>query len=219
MARITSSAYNPILCSCEATLIPWIFWLALTVSANGSMIRANIRGDKGHPCLVPLEIANGEERHPEERTLADGAEYRDKMADLMGPEKPNLPRVASRNPQCMRSNAFSASSAKSRAGVLFLSATMTRFRNRRVPSGACLWGTNPTWSVATRRGRIERSLMLRSFAYILTSVFRREMGRKLAGDVLSFPGLGMVTIRASNISGGKEPLLIAPLNTDARWGG
>lgn len=33
--------------------------------ARGSMINANISGDKGHPCLVPLVITSSEERAPD----------------------------------------------------------------------------------------------------------------------------------------------------------
>lgn len=42
---------------------------------KGSKESAKRRGDKGHPCLVPLAIGNGFDRTPLALTLADGVSY------------------------------------------------------------------------------------------------------------------------------------------------
>lgn len=46
-----------------------IFW------AKDSIINVKIRG-VGHPCLVPLVMANGSERVSSEKTQSEGLEYR-----------------------------------------------------------------------------------------------------------------------------------------------
>lgn len=60
-------------------------------SARGSIKRANINGDRGHPCLVPFVIENVREKKPEVKTLAEGLEYNEETAEKIGPEKPNFP--------------------------------------------------------------------------------------------------------------------------------
>lgn len=43
-------------------------------SARGSITRVNIRGDRGHSCLVSLGMVNGSDSRPEVHTLALGRE-------------------------------------------------------------------------------------------------------------------------------------------------
>lgn len=44
----------------------------LTASAKGSITRSKISGDRGQPCLVPLEILNGLDKIPLAKTFAEG---------------------------------------------------------------------------------------------------------------------------------------------------
>lgn len=44
--------------------IPDMLGLSLTVRRKGSNAKINIKGDKGHPCLVPLAISKGEDNSP-----------------------------------------------------------------------------------------------------------------------------------------------------------
>lgn len=48
-----SSAYRPILCSVFPIVTPALV-LVLNLQANGSTTRANKRGERGQPCLVPF---------------------------------------------------------------------------------------------------------------------------------------------------------------------
>lgn len=86
-------------------------------------------------------------------TLADGVVYKALIAVRILQLNPNVDRVWNVNPQCILSNAFSASSDKNSAGVFEHSKAERIFRILLVPSGACLPLTNPTWSDLTREGR------------------------------------------------------------------
>lgn len=91
--------------------------------------KKKIKGERGHPCLVPLVIVDGVESAPEVNTWADGWVYRTIMAEYVGPLKAYFPSTCERNCQCILSNAFSASKARKREGVLCLPAmwiTLTR---------------------------------------------------------------------------------------------
>lgn len=57
-----------------------------------------------------------------------------------------------------------------------------------------------------------------SFAYILISEFRRDIGLKLAGMVGSFPGLGKVIMWALSISRGKVEDSAALVEIDCMCG-
>ncbi|MEE6511597.1 hypothetical protein FKM82_018226 [Ascaphus truei] len=70
--KITSSAYSATLCACSPTSIPAISGHNLIWAARGSIQRATNKGDKGHPCLVPLRMLNTSEGKPWCRTLAVG---------------------------------------------------------------------------------------------------------------------------------------------------
>ncbi len=52
--RRRSSAYNESLCMCPPLLIPVTVLSYLSETAKGSMATSKSRGDRGHPCLVPL---------------------------------------------------------------------------------------------------------------------------------------------------------------------
>lgn len=86
-------------------------------SASGSIIRVNIRGDSGHPCLVQLEIWNGNERVSAENSRAEGAEYKAIMALWICPCILNLFNTDEMHPQCTLPNAFSASRDRKIEGV------------------------------------------------------------------------------------------------------
>ena len=60
-----SSANRQILWEVEATSNPLTSGLDLIKAAKGSIAKANIKGDRGHPCLVPLPIGKVSERKPE----------------------------------------------------------------------------------------------------------------------------------------------------------
>lgn len=68
MERIISSAKRVMGCLVVPSCIPDICGSERIFSARGSMIRLNIVGERGHPCLVPLEITNFLERRPEVKT-------------------------------------------------------------------------------------------------------------------------------------------------------
>lgn len=54
--------------------MPVILVLDLIGSARGSITRLKIKGDKGHPYLVPFVVWNGVERRLEVYILAEGVE-------------------------------------------------------------------------------------------------------------------------------------------------
>lgn len=51
-----SSAKRAHLWVCGPHFTPLMFWLDLIAMARTSIANANIRGERGHPCLVPLAI-------------------------------------------------------------------------------------------------------------------------------------------------------------------
>lgn len=55
---------------------PWIESTDLIPSTKVSIANANIRGERRHPCLVPLLISKLEDRHPLINTLVEGEKYR-----------------------------------------------------------------------------------------------------------------------------------------------
>lgn len=81
-----SSAYRPNFCST----------INLMVCASGSITMAKIKGESGHPCLVPLVIIKGSDVMPDIQTRALGEEYIFRMADRIVPDKPNLPSKVSK---------------------------------------------------------------------------------------------------------------------------
>lgn len=48
--------------------MPKMLGLDRTLSASGSISRLKMRGDRGHPCLVPLEIEKGSDNLEEQYT-------------------------------------------------------------------------------------------------------------------------------------------------------
>lgn len=80
------------------------------------MRRLKIDGDNRHPWRVLLEIGKSWESILKVYTFAEGEEYIANMAHRMGPRKPNFNKVFCMYCQCIRSNAFSASSDKRREG-------------------------------------------------------------------------------------------------------
>lgn len=55
--------------------IPCMSGFNLIVDRKGSREKANNRGDKGHPCLVPFVIGKGLDKTPFAFTCAVGVEY------------------------------------------------------------------------------------------------------------------------------------------------
>lgn len=105
---------------------------ALIFSARVSIINLKIRGDRGHPCLVPLEMLNGLDSMEEQYTWAEGREQRAIIA-----EKIYLGffcNVITMYLQCTWLNAFSASKDRSREGALCLPAWCKMLIIRRVAS-------------------------------------------------------------------------------------
>ncbi len=70
-----SSAYRNILCSCWPAITPLIFGLLRIAIANGSKTNAKMRGERGHPCLVPLCNSNRDDTMPLHNTDAWGPVY------------------------------------------------------------------------------------------------------------------------------------------------
>lgn len=60
-------------------------WWDLIFLARGSIRRANIKGDNGHPGLVPLAMLKLSENMPSVKTIAEGLVYSAKMAELIVP--------------------------------------------------------------------------------------------------------------------------------------
>lgn len=50
--------------------------VVLKYRERGSMTRLNSRGDRGHPCLVPLCSLIALDCNPDAITVADGDEYK-----------------------------------------------------------------------------------------------------------------------------------------------
>lgn len=175
-------------------------------SAKGSIERANIKGDNGQPCLVPLVIWKLLENMPSVNTIADGLVYNANIAELMVPVIPNLDRTRFRYPQWILPKAFSASKDRKREGTLDDSAIMKKVKNSSCGIWACWPGMKPTWSCFTREGRNPANLFAIMLAYIFRSTFNSSMGQKFCGEYGVFPGLGRVTIVAVSISGGNEAL-------------
>lgn len=115
---ITSSAYRPILCSTPPISIPKIVDVDLMACARGSITMAKIKGESGHPCLVPLAMLNGVDVIPDVQTRALGEEYRFSIAVRIVPDSPNLHMTFSMYFQLTLSNAFSAS--RERKGEVYV---------------------------------------------------------------------------------------------------
>lgn len=128
-------AEKPVICGCDLIGI-----------ARGSINKLKIRGDRGYPCLVPLEIEKGEASIPDKYTLADGLAYRAMMAESIFPPNPNVSSTLTKYCQCIRSMAFSASSVRSREGLFFISAKCKILISLRVASDVCLFLVKPNWS-------------------------------------------------------------------------
>lgn len=162
----------------------------LIVSARGSIARAKMRGESGQPCLVPFDIGNCLEKNPEEKTVAEGQVYKERIASYIGPVKPNLWRTFWRYSQLTLSKAFSASKERRTESIGDVLAIWIRSSIRRVPSLACLPRMNPTWSEEIKSGRILFTLFANNLEKNLISLLRSEMGRQLAGSSRDFPGFG-----------------------------
>lgn len=173
---IMSSANKPNLCTSWPMVIPLISGEERIYSAKGSIARENISGDKGQPCLVPLVKEKFLDSIPVEKMFAVGWVYNAIMAECMNPWKPNLVRVCEIYSQCILSNAFSASNASSREGVLSLCIRLIIFNILLVLSGACLPLTKPTWSGLINKGVMLTILLASILAYILRSEFNKDMG-------------------------------------------
>lgn len=78
-----SSAYSPNLWVISPTCRPIIREWGLLAAARGSITGENIKGEMGHPCLVPLVISKGLEVMPGVQTLAGGWEYKASIAVRM----------------------------------------------------------------------------------------------------------------------------------------
>lgn len=189
----------------------------LIFCTKDSNIRFKIAGERGHPCLVPLDMANGLDSKLSVYTWTEGVEYNARMADRNIPWKPNLWRTFDIYLKWTQSNAFSTSMKSSREGIWLHSAKCTTLRTHLVASDVCLSETNPVWSGCINKGKTFCSLCAKIFAYSLTSAFSRESGRKFAGQSGFFPGLGMVTTWALNLSGGNFVRRIIGLSKG--WGG
>lgn len=59
MKRSKSSANKAHLWICQSQSTPWIFGSDLIANARVLIMIANIWGERGHPCLVPLAIERG----------------------------------------------------------------------------------------------------------------------------------------------------------------
>lgn len=82
------------------------WWIAC---AKGSRISAKRRGDRGHPCLVPLCKSNCGEIMPFVKTAARGFEYSNLIQDMNPFPKPKAFKVAIKKGHSTLSNALSAS--------------------------------------------------------------------------------------------------------------
>lgn len=72
----TSSAYNEILCRHLFNKIPLILVSCLIAAAKGSIARANNRGLRGQPCLVPRSMLKLLDRSPFVFTAERGDVYK-----------------------------------------------------------------------------------------------------------------------------------------------
>lgn len=90
VSRRTWSEYNPMVFSTSFAREPQLCKSDGIDSAKGSIIRTNIMGDKGQPCLVPFVILNNWDRTPDVKTLVAGLEYRAPIASLMKPVNLNF---------------------------------------------------------------------------------------------------------------------------------
>lgn len=106
--RMTSSANRLILYVLWPISKPVILGFCLMCSTRGSMSRLKISGDNGHPCLVPLIMANGWDIISAENTWAEGVVYSASKAFNICPLNSNFWRTCCRYFQCILSNAFSA---------------------------------------------------------------------------------------------------------------
>lgn len=172
---MTSSAKRLILCSVPAIKRPVMSGWDLILFASGSMRSVKIIGDGGHPCLVPFIIGIGLEVIPEVSMVAEGVEYRDRIALCNHPPMPNMSSTVLRYPQWTLSNAFFVSKERSREGAREDPAWEIRLMRHLAPSGAWRPGTKSTWSGWIRCGKICCNLSAKSMAKIFISVLRRDM--------------------------------------------
>lgn len=85
-------------------------------------------------------------------------------------------------------------------------------------SPACLLGTKPTWSFLIRQGKKEFKRLARIFVKIFMSMFRREIGLKLAQEEWFRSGLGIIAILAVRRVEVKVWPFFTELNMFVRWG-
>lgn len=82
-------------------------------------VGTNITGDRGQPCLVPLQNAKGSDIFPFTKTHAEWREYNTIRNIFILPPSPIYSRVCSIYRHFTRSNAFSASVVRKRE-VIFV---------------------------------------------------------------------------------------------------
>lgn len=77
---------------------------------------------------------------------------------------------------------------------------------------------NPDWSVCMRSGITAIRRLAIVLAYIFTSRFSKEIGRKFWREVGALPGFGMVIIRAFSDSSVNFEEEAAMLKNSVKWG-
>lgn len=152
----------------------------------------------GQSYLVPFDIRKGSDSTPDVRTLDDGFVYKACMASAMNPVRPKVrklsPRYSPRGEPSLlpseRARRPSPCPVKEQRRTFPTLHNLEPVLNAQIPLGLSL----QSGSMASRRDTD-------TFAYILRSVLRSEIGLKLDGGLT---GLGMVTIRASKDSFGND---------------
>lgn len=151
-------------------------WSIIIFLINGSNVRIKRRGERGHPCLVPLEMRIGSDREPFTLTCAEGFLYNTEIhVNIWSPKPTNL-QVSLIKSHTTRSEAFSATVDRRRLSILHWSTAYIKLSDLITLSFASLPGMNPVCSNLINLGRRDLILLAMIFAMSLTSRFNREIG-------------------------------------------
>lgn len=161
--RSRSSTYNETLWVTLNHVMPLKPSSARSQMARGSIAMANRSGDRGQPCLVPLQSEKGGYNMPLVWTDAVGDEYNNLTHRIKFPPRPNLSIASYRYPHSTLSNAFSASRDTTISGIsLFDEWTMSS--SRLVLWKDCRPSINPVWSSEIMEGINRWRRSARTFA-------------------------------------------------------
>lgn len=118
---------------------------------RGSRISVKRRGDRGHPCLVPLCKSNWADIMPFVNTTAHGFECSILTQEMNPSPKPKAFRVLIEKDHSTQSNVFSASNEMAPVGEFTFWVVHMTLMKRLILSKKLCQQMNPTWFGCTRQ--------------------------------------------------------------------